>query len=285
MEPTKDNQPPRPIVQTYEDDLARAMDATEAGVVQELLETAREREAIETERTTRTRERGWYTAGGLILMILALGFIGYGAYYYTHLTVNVVAPATVGVFPSITPVVASTTTIKALRDTLTTDTEIILPGKPTLVPLVTDEKTLTPINPDAFFAFMGARASEPFIATLTLARLGIMNTGDSVVPFLIFSVPNTELAAKEFLIAEPKLLEMVAPVLGIDLSLHTEEIGKGFESRYMYNLPVRTLTSVDPDTQISTILFYYAFATDHTVVISTDPTVLKAIYDTIIRQR
>lgn len=275
--------PERPVIQTYENDLSRAMDATDATVVQDLLATAREREAIEVEQRTRSRERGWYTTGALILIILALGAITYGIYYYTRLTVDVTAPASVGVFPSTSPVVTSGTSIAQTQNSLAALVDTLPEGKPYLVPILGTNRA--PIGVEEFFSFIEARASEPLQGAFSLARLGVMHTGDTITPFLIFFTPDANRATKELLIAEPTLLQLIAPVLGIDLSKHEQEIGKQFQSRYMYNLPVRTLSTVDSDRNTETILFYYAFATDQTVVIATEPSVLKAVYDTIIQQR
>lgn len=272
------------VVQTYEKDLARAMDTTDASVVQELLQTAREKEVLVKEKEVVRHQRGWYTTGGLILILLALGALGYGIYYYNHLTVPVAPSIAVGVFQSTEPIVVTPeTTITDIVTTITAKSD--LPeGKPFLVPLISDSTTRAPLSNEELLTTIGARASEPFIAALSLVRLGSMNTGNAVVPFVIFSVPNPEIATKEFLIAEPKLLEMVAPILNIDLATQTDEIGKGFTSSYMYNLPVRSLTALNRDTQQERLVFYYGYATDTTIVLATNPSVLKAVYDTIIRQ-
>ncbi len=280
-------QPPhneRPGMQTYQSDLSRAMDTTDATVVQELLATAREKEALARDRETVRHQRGWYTAGGIILILLALGACVYGVYYYKHLTVNAEPQIQIGVFQSTNPLIASDTSIETYIAQLSDRTDIP-EGKPFLVPIVADNTTLALLTPEETLSKVGWRASEPFIAALSLVRLGVFNTGNAIVPFLIFSVPNPDIATKEFLIAEPTLLANTAPVLGINMSMHTAEIGKGFVSSYLYNLPVRSLRSFDPDTNQETLLLYYAYATDHTIVLSTNPSVLKAVYDTIIRQQ
>ncbi len=269
---------------TYQDDLARAMDATDAKVVQELLETAREKELDEKEAVVVGHQRAWYRAGGMILFILAIGFAGYGVYYYQHLTVKAEPRVAVGIFQSIQPVVTSTTPFEsAVQDIRSLST--LTANKPYVVPLVDDATTLTPLDTESLVAYLGARASEPFLAATSLIRLGVMNTGNNVTPFLIFSVPNVEIATKEFLFAEPMLLTMFGPALAIDATEHQAEVGKQFTSSYMYNLPVRTLETVSVDTGVKTILFYYGYATDSTIVLATNPSVLKAVYDTIIKQR
>ena len=111
-----------------------------------------------------------------------------------------------------------------------------------------------------------------------------MNVGTENVPFVITSVNNAEIAAKELLIAEPKLLQMFYKPLGIDISEHTEEVGKVFGGEYMYNIPVRTLRYDTPEKN-GNLLFFYARATDQIVVFTTKPEVLKAIYDSLIRQQ
>ena len=284
-QPTPDQKPQegRPMMHTYQSDLSLAMDTTDAKVVQELLQTAREKELRAAEQERVRHQRGWYTAGGLILILLAVGALGYGVWYYNHLTVPVAEQPQVGVFQSVDPVVMAERTIEETVAYLRTK-ENLPEGKPFLVPLVSDATTLTPASIEELLQYIHADASEPFIATLSLARLGVMNTGTNVVPFLVFSVPNPDLATKEFLIAEPNLLSMFAPALSIDLSRHAAEIGKGFVSSYMYNLPVRSVRSFAIDTNQETLLMYYGFATDHTIVVATNPSVLKAVYDTIIRQ-
>ena len=280
---TPTQEAPHPVVHTYQEDLALAMDTTDAKVVQELLQTARERETIAKEEVVESRQKGWYTTGATILILLAVGAIGYGVYYFTHLTVPVQKNYSVGVFANTTPIIAPDTTIATALATLTS-LDTLPENKPTLVPIVVDRETLAPLEKTDFFAFINARASEPFQTAMSLVRLGVMNTGRTITPFLIFSVQQPDIATKEFLIAEPKLLELFAPALGITLSTHTEEIGKSFESSYMYNLPVRTLRYTDPTTNEERILLFYGYATDTVIVLGTDPTVLKAVYDTIIRQ-
>ncbi len=272
-----------PVVQTYQSDLERAMDTTDAKVVQELLENAREREQIEKEKEITINQRRWYRAGGMLLIILAIGALGYGVYYYKNLTVSVEERTSVGIFQNIRPISSIKTPFQdAMREI--TSLENLAPGKPFLVPVVTDEISLTLLSKEELVHYIGARASEPFLGAISLVRLGVYNTGVKVSPFMIFSVPDPEIASKEFLIAEPNLLTMFAPVLNIDLEFYENEIGKGFTSSYMYNLPVRILKSKDPDTKEETILLYYGYATDNTIVLSTNPTILKAVYDTIIKQ-
>jgi hypothetical protein len=263
-------------------DLERAMDTTEAPAVQELLATARNKEQFAIERQHVHAQRKWYTTGAILLIILALGAVAFGFYYYRTLTVRVTPTPSVGVFQSLAPIDTSTTTASALMQTLIA-TENLSEGKPMLVPLL--QASGGSLTPEATFDYLGIKVGEPFIATLSLARLGVVNTGTSISPFLILSTPTPELATKEFLIAEPTLLEKVAPTLGIDPTLAGRDIGTSFASVYMYNLPVRILKATNVDTQEETILMYYGYATENTIVVAANPTVLKAIYDTIIRQR
>jgi hypothetical protein len=275
---------PGRIVHTYRDDLANAMNVTEVDVVQELLETARTREASEKERETIRKQRGWYTTGGLILVLLALGALAYGVYYYNNLTVPVVQTASVGVFQSTEAIYIdqtdSTIALAALTDPL-----VLTENKPLLVPLFSNTTTRTPLSVAETLQYLGMNASEPFVASVSLARLGMYNDGTRVSPFIIFSVTNPEIASKEFLIAEPTFLEQLSKVLMIDTSNQALEVGTSFTSTYMYNLPVRTLTAVDLDTKERTIVLYYGYATDRTIVLASNPMVLKSVYNTIIQQR
>jgi len=271
----------KPVIHTYEADLALAMDATDATVVQELLETAREKETEQKEREVIHKERGWYTAGGVILLILALGAAAYGAYYYRTLTVTVTPAASVGVFPSTDAIIAGSN----VREELVRVGTALPEDKPFLIPIVTDTTPRSLLDTTETLSYLGISMSEPFVAAIDLMRLGVIHTNGSVSPFLLFSVPNPENASKEFLIAEPRLLEMTAPLFAIDLSNQSIDIAPTFSSTSMYNLPVRTLKATNVDTREQTILLYYGYATDHTVVVATNPTILKAVYDTIIRQR
>jgi hypothetical protein len=283
-EPEGVKEDPQPIAHTYEDDIAKAMDTTDASIVQELLENARERESVMKEEVIHKKQRGWYTAGAIILIMLALGAIAYGIYHYTRLTVPAQKSLSVGVFPSTDIIVAEATDVRQTVAKLIA-LDNLPEGKPYLVSLVGNEKTLTLLSTEEFFSFIESAATEPFIGSLDTVRLGVVNTGKEIAPFVIASIPDPEVSSKEFLIAEPKLLQMFYKVLGIDISRHLNEIGKGFSSEYMYNISVRTLRYTDPENNQQRMLLLYAYTTDNTVVFTTKPEVLKAIHDTIIRQR
>ncbi len=271
----------RPIIHTYGDDMAHAMDATDAKVVAELLQTAREREASAKEAIHVRDERAWYTTGALLLLVLAVASGFYGYYHYRHLTVPAAPAYSVGVFPSIDPVAIGSTDIKKLIATLETY-ETLSVNKPTLVPITSDDQNL--LNPEQFFSFITARVSEPFQTAIDVVRLGVINTGTRISPFLIFYVRDPEIATKEFLIAEPTMLDVFSPALGINPDEHQAEIGKNFESGYRYNLPLRTLSATTIETGTRSLLLYYGYATDNTIVMATDPAALKTVYDSIISQ-
>jgi hypothetical protein len=271
-----------PILHTYQDDLAKAMDATDATVVQQLLADAREREHRQEDEATRKKQRGWYSVTTILLILLALGIGGYGIYHYQRLTVPVEQAPSVGVFPQTDPIVVSDTDIRALMVTLQTATTLE-EGKPTLVQLVRDTITQTPLSKPELFSFFETRASEPFLGSFGVLHLGVLSLGTKTVPFIIGSVPDREVASKELLIAEPDLLRMLYAPLGIPLNEYTDLIGKTFSQNYVYNLPTRTLV-VDTETGEEMVLFY-GYATDNVVVFSTDYEVLKRVYDSVISQQ
>jgi len=268
---------------TYEDDVSLAMNATDAATVQELLSTAREREATEKEYRTTTTQRRWYSFFSIILVVFAAGACGYAIYHYSQLTVPAEKIYSVGVFPSTTPIVASETDIRQTVQALQADTSLEH-DKPLLVPLVTDAQTLSLLSKESLFAFIEARPTEPFAYSIDTIRLGAMNTGESADTFLILSVPDPQIASKEFLIAEPTLLQLFHRPLGIELGDHLAQVGKEFQSTYLYNMPVRILSAPDATTGTDTPVLLYGYATDRIIVITTNPAVLKAVYDTIIRQ-
>ena len=289
-QPVPDSNPPKkpePVIEphhahTYQDDLSKAMNATDAKVVQEMLETAREKEELMLEKSKRESQRRLYSILSFFFVVVALVAIGYGYYYYRTLTVPVTRTYSVGVFPSTEPIVADDTDIRKVTEMQKTTT---LPeDKPTLAMIVAEANNLVPLTTNQFFQFIEAQPSEPFAGAIDAIRLGAMNTGVENVPFIILSVPDREVASKEFLIAEPDLLEIFYKALGIDISEHEEEIGRSFSGEYLYNLPVRSITSKNAATGEETLTLLYGYVTDHIVVITTQPEVLKQVYDTIIRQ-
>ncbi|MFZ4500097.1 MAG: hypothetical protein ACOYMZ_01205 [Minisyncoccia bacterium] len=292
IEPGVPEVPPEPLVpipehqvlvHTYEDDLARSMNVSDAKVVQELLTSAREREGVLKEEVQKRKARGWYTTGAIILILAALASAGYGVYHYLRLTVPVQQSVSIGVFPSTAPVDASTTTIEAVIAAFEADTTLI-DDKPYLVDLVSDEKAQVLLNNAQLFSFIGAAPTEPFATSLGVIRLGVMNTANGTVPFLIASLPNPEIANKEFLIAETKLLFMFSKALNISTATIAPETSQEFVGEYRYNLPVRVLYTANT-VGVRGLTMLYGSATDNIVVITTTPEILKAIYDTIIRQQ
>ncbi|HEY0980390.1 MAG TPA: hypothetical protein VGE18_03225 [Candidatus Paceibacterota bacterium] len=271
------------LVHTYDDDLARSMNVSDAKVVQELLTSARERESVMKEEVEKRKARGWYTTGAIILILAALAAATYGAYHYTRLTVPVTETVSIGVWASTPSIDASTTTIESVLSTLQSDTTLI-DEKPYLVDLVADQKTNVLLNNTQLFSFIGAAPTEPFATSLGVVRLGIMNTASDTVPFLIASLPNPEIANKEFLIAEQKLLPMFFRALNIDTTTIAPETNPEFVGEYRYNLPVRALYTTST-TGGRNLTLLYGSVTDNIIVLTTKPEILKAIYDTIIRQQ
>jgi|GEM_PF-1236556 len=284
--PTTDTTVPPPqeppiLVRTYEDDMARAMNVTDAKVVQELMRNAKEREEFDELEIHNKKARGWYTAGSIILLLVALASLAYGAYYYTRLTVPVTGSVSVGVFSNTEPVPIPDTTIESVLTRFSESTLTV--NKPYLINLVGDTATQAPLTKSAFFAFLGINTTEPFAASFSSVRLGIMDTGEKTLPFIIGSLENPEVSIKEFLIAEPSMLEMFSRSLAIDTTTIAPEANKNFVGEYRYNVPVRTLYTTDT-TGLKTLTLLYAFVTDSVVVITTEPSVLKAVYDTILSQ-
>jgi hypothetical protein len=265
---------------TYEDDLSLAMNATDASVVQELLTEAREREVTEKEYRIKTVQRKWYSFFSVFFVLLAVFAFGYGIYHYQKLTVPVEKSLSVGVFPSTNIVVTSSSSIESTIAQFKKDSTLA-EGKPALVPLVQNEQNLAGISKFDFFKFIESSPTEPFIASMEIIRLGMVNTGETVVPFVILSVPDPQIASKEFLIAEKSLLQLFYRALDIDISNHIAEVGKEFVGTYLYNLPVRVLYKGEGTGEV---VLLYGYATNNILVVTTKPEVLRAVYDTIIRQ-
>jgi hypothetical protein len=267
---------------TYQDDMNKAMQATDPASVQKMMEDARVQQAEAEEIKTEQSERKWYSISGLFLIILTVAVVGFGAYYYMHLTVKVVPTASVGAFQSTENIVASTTSIQSVLATLAASTTLPV-GKPELVNLVTDAQTNTLLSNSQLYSFIGAQVPGPLQGVITVARLGIVNTGQGVIPFIVASVSDPDKSSKEFTIAEPGLLQLFYQALGIDISGISLSAIPAFQSQYFYNLPVRTLSVTDSTGQQSMIMLY-GYASNNIVVITPKPEALKAVYDSIINQ-
>jgi hypothetical protein len=276
-----DNQEQEHLAHTYKDDMAQAMNATEAPVVQAMLADAREREELAKEEIEEAKERKEYGIGTLIIVILTIALAIYGTYYYNHLSVKVLPTQSVGAFSSTAPIVAS-----GLQQLLTTlNTSTLLQGQPTLVSLVTNSQSNVLLTNSELYAFIGASSiSEPLQSVISVARLGVYKSGSTVEPFLIMSVPDPVKASQEFGIPEPTLLQLFGPALNINLATVQPTVGQTFQSQYFYNLPVRTLSTVATATVAQQMIFLYGYANSTTLVITTDPLVLKAVYDSLINQ-
>ncbi|MDB5188696.1 MAG: hypothetical protein JWM92_294 [Candidatus Nomurabacteria bacterium] len=272
----------RPFVHTYQDDLAQAMDVTEAPVVQAMLADAREREVLAVEEVTERRERKWYGITGILLILVTVAIIGYGAYYYIHLTVPVRPAASVGVFPTTDNIVTGGTSIDKVLANLGTSTPLPT-GKPILINLVNDDQTNTLLSNSQFYSFIDATVPEPLQASISVARLGALNTGTAVIPFIIASVSDAIKAQKELTNDELSLVQMFAPALGIDATTAQQAAGQAFQSQYFYNIPVRAVISTTT-TAPQTPVFLYGYVGNNVVVITTQPEVLKAVYDAVINQ-
>jgi len=277
----KKNEPTGPIIHRYQDDLARAMDTTDAAVVQELLVDARNRESAEKDEIRNRKQRSLFLFGSILFIVIALGSAAFAAYHYFTLTVPVSKELTVGVFASTDPVVIEG---KTIEDIIKQITALDLPmNKPYLVQLVTDPQTLLPLSKTELFDLIGAKPTEPFRTAMDTMRLGAVNTQDGIKLFIIASVPDPEIATKEFLIAEPELLEMFSRALNIQTDTIATQVGTSFISSYYFNVPVRLQNFVDTNNERK-VLLMYGYPTKNIALICTNEDVLRAVYDTVVRQ-
>lgn len=286
MEPeelTQTTEEQHPLTHSYEDDLSHAMNVTDAPIVQELLADARERENMATVMADEHEEQKWYSRSSLLLLFLALAIVGYGAYYYYHLTVKVQPAASVGVFQNSSTVPINSTTLQQVLAQYTAATTLPL-NKPTLINLVTDQQSNALLTNSQLYTFIGAAVPEPLQGVITAARLGVVHTTEGIYPFIVASVSDPEKASKEFAIAEPSLMKLFSPALAIDTTVEQNTAGLTFQSQYLYNLPVRIVQSVDATTKTQEVVFLYGYATNNVIVITGHPEALKAVYDSIINQ-
>jgi hypothetical protein len=284
QEQSQQEQEERHLTESYDDDLANVMNVTDASVVQELLNDARNRESLVVIEEKEKEERKWYSRTSLIIFFLTLGVIAYGVYYYHHLTVPVQPAASVGVFQNSSPIVASSTNLASVLATYTSSTTLP-PNKPELIDLISDSKTNTLLTNSQFYSFIGANVPEPLQGVITAARLGVVNINNAVYPFVIMSVSDPVNASKQFGAAESTLLQMFSPALNVDTSVEQRTVGLNFQSQYFYNLPVRVMENIDPTTGNQYPVFLYGYATNNVIVITSQPQVLDAVYNAIISQQ
>ncbi len=268
-------------IHTYEEDLAKAMNTTDASVIQELLNKGREKEEYEKiEKKDREQSR-WYRLVGLILVFVGFAFFIYSFFYYQKLTVTVENNFSVGLFKNTEQILINSTDIRSLvKDAvpkLETET-----SKPLLIDLV-NENYETVTNPKELFSFFEGKASEVLLSYFDNVRLGVVNTGEKNTTFIIASTKNGELVNKELMLSEDSLLQILYKPLGIDISKYTKEVGKSFATSYIYNIPVRLLNEESGDKD--NIVLFYSQITDNIFIFSTNPNTLRPIHDTIIKQQ
>lgn len=304
---------------TFQDDLSKAMGATEVREVQVMLSQARAQEAQAVVEVVERKEKKWYSTASTLLIFITLGVIAYGTYYYMNLTVPLQPAVSVGVFTNTEPIATKNTTIQEVLTSLATSATLTA-GKPILLNLVTDTQSNVQLTNSQLYTFIGANLTEPLQAAFSTARVGVVNTGKDILPFIIASAPDPERASNELSIAEPTLYDNFSLLLrgvatnatdlppGAQEQTQQEALSElvanqqqtaqvstptvtaptvttsTFQSQYFYNLPVRSLTAIDSTTGEKRIVFLYGYANNNVVVIASTPEVLKAVYDTLITQ-
>lgn len=268
------------LIQSYQTDIAKALDTTDAPLVQKLLEEGREREGEQQNEIVRTKERKWYTFGAVVFLFFALCALGYSIYYYSRLTVPVQKELSVGVFPESAPIPTSTTDIRRVVETLGEITAPF-PERPLLLQL--QNETATPLSKQELFSFFESRPSEPFLSVFSTVRYGAVAL-EKPIPFVLLGAPDGELASKELLIAEKELLNLFYRPLAIPIGDYDENTDMAFKEEYSYNLPIRTLFLTKKEGGSVPVLFY-GYVTNNIIIFSTDTRALKLVYDRIISQK
>lgn len=273
----------RKTTHTFADDLAKSLDTTDAPVVQKLLVIAKEREETMRQTKKADTERQWYSIVGLLFIVGALCAGVYTYFYVQSLTVAVQKQISIGVFPATTAIEANTTNIQTLFSGL--KDRIDLPEKrPFLFNFIRDKETRLPLVQKDLLAFIEATPDQTVLDTIENVHFGAYDTGLGIFPFIIAGVIDNEKTSKALLIDEPVLLQQLYVSLRIPVQNYVNEVSKQFTSNYIFNIPVRSLSAVNKSTNKSETLLLYGYAGDHVLIIATNPLVLKAVYDTVIRQ-
>lgn len=269
------------LSRTYENDLSNAMSVTDAKVVQTMLRDARNREELENIIKKEKRARKWYVAGSIFLFIATLAAIGYSVYHYQKLTVPVVEYVSVGVFPT-TPITSiQETTISTVLQNLNPDD--FPEGRPYLIDLVNNNETRELLTNTQLFNFIEAPVNEPFTATFSVVRMGVMKKEGALIPFIIGSTENPENTLRELSIAEPSLIAYFERSLPVQTDLIAPDSLSTFTSEYRFNIALRSLYTTTLE-GIRRLTIFYGLINDQTAIIATEPEIVRAVYETLIKQ-
>ncbi len=275
-----EEKPEVPLSRSYAEDLAHAMQATDAKTVQELLTLAREKETVITE-AEEEQKTNWVFILGAMLCFAAVGIACWFIWnrYQDTRPVPIERTYSQAVFSQLSPIDSSKTDIREVVRTLQTTAPLSF-NTPTIVPLVTASSS-EPLAPSAFFTFIEGEVPPSLLSAITAVRLGGIATGDTVIPFIIITGTDQGALTQELRTAEPTLVRTFYRALGITIAAAPELLTASFQDEYISNISVRTIHTGN----INTPSLVYGFISDESVVITTNTAAFARIYDVSITAR
>lgn len=267
------------LSRAYEKDLSNAINITEAKTVQKLLREAREKEDDQKTKKRERKARKWYVFGSIIFILTTLGFSTYAFYNYTKLTVPAVEYVSVGVFPTTKKIVTQGKTLSQALEEI--DTESLIEGRPYLVELVNENEELIPHRD--FFYFIETPVNEPFVASMSVTRLGMIKIGGVLNPFIIGTTEDPNRTLKEFSLIEHNFLNIFQRVFNINTLNIVEETTNSFIGEYRFNVPVRTLYTTTME-GLRNFTLSYGLINENIILITKNPDVIKIVHENITKQ-
>ncbi len=266
-----------PLVHSYSDDMAKAMQATEAGAVQELLAMAREKEETSL-KTEKERKTSWLFILGAFLCFAAAGAALWVLWnsYQRSMPVPVQRERQV-IFSQLMLVNAESTDIREVVSNAKSHADLRI-NTPYTIALI-DANGL-PLEPDAFMAFAEGNLPADFLSAIDTVRLGIVATGNTASPFILLQGKEGSSLTQKLSNIEPVLVRAFYRALGIDIRDQAEIFDQPFETIYVNNVPVRAVTGTG-----NTPVAFYGFAEAQTAIITTDKDAFNAVYLGILGQQ
>lgn len=272
--PTPTSEPEKthaPIVHSYAEDLAQAMQATDASTVQDLLALAREKETAIAINEHEKKTSWLFIAGAVICFLVSGGMLYYvWNQYELSKPVSLTRTAATVTFPQLPLMEANKTDIREVVSYLKTKAPVEL-RKPAIVPIVTGTEPLEPI---AFMQFIEGELPPVILQQVTSIRIGVVATGTEAIPFLVFGTNDRDKLTSAFLAGEGELLRATYRALGVSIAENPTILETPFVGDNISNIPVRKL--LDPATK--ELVALYGFSGDHLLVLTTNQSAFQDIY-------
>ncbi|HSE57036.1 MAG TPA: hypothetical protein VLB02_03050 [Candidatus Paceibacterota bacterium] len=267
------------LAHSYSEDLAKAMQTTDAAEVQELLSMAREKETV-IKQAEEEKKTNWVFVLGTMLCFAVSGAVLWFIWdrFEQAQPVPIERVEQPVIFSQLAPIDTTTTDIRETVQHLRTTATLEL-NTPTVIPLITAAGE--PLSPDEFLKFSEGAIPIGLREQTIALQLGAIATGTTVVPFVLLTGKDQEALTAQLRLAEPELLRGLYRALGIEISELMALFKTPFADDYVSNAPLRVLRKPGAEVPV----FLYGFITNQSVVVTTDTAAFQQIYDAAITGR